>query len=301
MKQFKKVFCSVVDFQGLRSFEEILMDIDLRYVLPFRNKQVELSHVVEEADFITGLFVATQTKDIAPIHTPGDEEDYSAVVMGEGQGFAYPNVFLYIKASKVLMWEVNRMGVLESVMEYYFNTISAQYANSSFNVTLAPIMNLEASLRLDRLIEMDSVELQIAQPTEFLRQEANRDGAMGDIFNVVNNTNATKSISIKLVAEKEGLNKLNINSIRTLVSNFLRLPHIDHGRTKNKLVVVGKSRDENNLIEETINFVTDRLTGRFSIEKLVIAQHLQIPDRRSEIKNVYLELINFIRQLIRVR
>jgi hypothetical protein len=301
MSQSKKVFCSLIEHTGARSFEDILLDQNLRYVIDYKNKQLELSHVSNDGNYITGLFVATQTKDIAPVHTPGDEEDYSAVNLGEGQGFAYPNVFLYLKSSKVLLWEVNRMGVIETGMQYYFNTISEHYANGEFNVLITPIMNLEASLRLTNLIEMDSIELQIAEPTQYLREMVGNDGAMSDINNLVNKTNATKSVSIKLTAEKTSLNKLNLRSIIDLANSYLNIPHGNHGRTKNKLVVIGKSGDEENLIEETINFVSNRVSGVFKIDKLTIAQHLQIIERKDGIKLVEITLRQSILQLIGIR
>ena len=301
MKQPKKVFCSLVEYSGSRSFEDILLDNNLRHVIDYKNKHLELSHVTDNGNFITGMFVATQTKDIAPVHTPGVEEDYSAVSLGAGQGFAYPNVFLYLKSSKVLLWEVNRMGVVESVIQYYFNSISELHSNSSYHVAITPIMNLEASIRLSRLIEMDSVEIQIAQPTQYLRELVGNDGAISDMHNLVNKTNATKSITIKLSAEKTSFNKLNLRSIIDLASSYLNIPHGEHGRTKNKLIVIGKSGDENNLIEETVNFVSDRVSGVFRIDKLTIAKDLQIVERKDGIKLVELKLRQQILQLVGIR
>ena len=299
MLQSRKVFCSTVDFHGAPNFESVLLSPNLRqYVLSYRNKQIELSHVVDEGDIITGLFVATQTKDIAPIHLPGDEDDYSAVPIENGKGFAFPNVVLYIKSLKVLLWEVNRNGLLESGIEYYFNTVSGLRFNNIYQVSLASVMNLDASIRLNRLLEMDSIEFQIAQPLTFLREEAGREGAMSDISNLVNQTNATQSVTIKLVADKTGINKLNPVGIFNIVSNFLRLPHIEHGRVKNKLVIVGKSGDEESIIEETINFVADRCEMNFRIERLEIAPHLQVNERKEGIRLVYLEAVNLIRGLI---
>jgi len=301
MKQPKKVFCSLVEYSGSRSFEDILLDNNLRHVIDYQNKHLELSHVTDNGNFITGMFVATQTKDIAPVHTPGVEEDYSAVSLGAGQGFAYPNVFLYLKSSKVLLWEVNRMGVVESVIQYYFNSISELHSNSSYHVAITPIMNLEASIRLSRLIEMDSVEIQIAQPTQYLRELVGNDGAISDMHNLVNKTNATKSITIELSAEKTSFNKLNLRSIIDLASSYLNIPHGEHGRTKNKLIVIGKSGDENNLIEETVNFVSDRVSGVFRIDKLTIAKDLQIVERKDGIKLVELKLRQQILQLVGIR
>jgi len=301
MLQSKKVFCSLVEYAGFRSFEDVLLDQNLRYVIDYNNKHLELSHVSNDGNFITGLFVATQTKDIAPVHTPGVEEDYSAVSLGDGQGFAYPNVFLYMKSSKVLLWEVNRMGVIETGIQFYFNSISELHADSSFNVIVTPIMNLEASLRLSRLIEMDSIELQIAEPTQYLRELVGNDGAISDINNLVNRTNATKSISIKLTAQKNGIEKLNIRSIIDLANNYLNIPLGNRGKSKNKLIVIGKSGDEENLVEETINFVSNRVSGGFKIEKLTIAQHLQIVERKDGIKIVEVALRQSILQLVGVR
>jgi len=299
MIQKRKVFSSLIDFQGAGDFESILLNPILRqYVLPYKSKQIELSHVANEGDFITALFVTTQTKDIAPIHLPGDDDDYSAVPIENGKGFAFPNVILYIKSLKVLLWEVNRSGLLESGFEYYFNTLSELKFNSSYNVALAPIMNIDASTRLNKLFEMDSIEMQIAQPLSFLRAEAGREGAMADISKVVNQINATQSITIKLVADKTGINKLNPVGVMNFVRGFLNLPHLEHGRVKNKLVIIGKSGDDDNIIEETINFVADRFENEFNIEKLEIAPHLQISERKEGMKIVYIKCVNQIQVLI---
>jgi len=298
MLQIKKVFCSLLDVQGDRTFESILLNNDLKGVLPFKGKSLELSHVVDEGNYITGMFVATQTKDIAPLHKPGDDNDYSAVSMGDGQGFAFPNVFIYIKALNALVWEVNRMGVVESGMEYYFNTVSSMYANNLFHVNLLPIMNIEASTRLDRMIEMNEIEFQIAEPTRFLRAEAGAEGTMSDLSKVVSKLNATKCITIKLTAYDNAIDKLDKKSVWEIVRSFMHIPDGVHGHTKNKLVVIGKSGDDDNLIEETINFVTDRLKSLFKINKVTIASDLQIDERKESIRTVAITLYNQIKELI---
>lgn len=296
----KKVYCSLVNCTGTSVFESVLLDINLiSKVLPYKNKEIELSHVTDEGNCITGLFVATQTKEIAPIHTPGNHDDYSAVALGAGQGFAYPNVFLYLKSSKILLWESNRLGLLESGMEYYFNTISTVHFSNSFNVSLSAVMNLEASQRLNKLVELDSIEIQIAEPKEYLRTQAVSNGSLNDIYDIVNKVNASKSIYIKIKAEDDPLNKLNRTWINRLASNFFENTYTSKSRVQNKLIVSGKRGSEDGAVEETINFVTDRLKDSFKIEKLVIAPHLQINERKEGIRMVNEALKPIISELFR--
>lgn len=145
---------------------------------------------------------------------------------------------------------------------------------------------------------MNSIELQIAAPTEYLTQEAGNNGAISDLYKVVNETNATKCVSIKLTAEEARLNKLDRSGVRNLVNGFLRIPQGYHGRTKNKLIVVGKSGDDDRIIEETINFVTDRVKSQFSLEKIEIAPHLQVEERKEGIRLCNIQLTEIIRILI---
>jgi hypothetical protein len=262
------------------------------------DKSVEISHVKVESSFITGFFVSTQDAGIAPIHKPGDEEDYSAVAIPDGKGFAYPNVFVYLRELEVLAWESNRSGQAETGMADYFNTIAKNHV-LDLDISLNPIMNINAYERLSNFLEITKIDMKVTEPIEQLRNEAGKGGAISDIYNVVNKTNASKAISITLVANENKNSKLDKEAIIRLFKSFVPIQSNKIGNNKNKLVIVGKNRSEDgSLIEETINIVLNRFETRFSLEKLKIAPHLQIDERKQGILGAIISRLDEIRKLI---
>ena len=294
----KRVFISKVENEGIYSLDKFLRTKSLYKTLEMGDKLVEISHIKVESSFITGLFVSTQEAGIAPIHKPGDEEDYSAVPVPDGKGFAFPNVFIYLRELNVLAWESNRSGQAEKGMAEYFNTIASNHL-LDMKISLIPIMNINAYDRLNNLLEITKVEIKVAEPLELLRNEAGKDGAISDIYNVVNKTNASKAVTLSLVASEKKANKLDKSSIIKMFKSFVPIQSYQHGRDKNKLLIVGKHRgDDGRLIEETVNIVLNRYESSFPLEKLKIAPHLQIDERKQGILGAIISKIDDIRKLL---
>lgn len=298
MANFKRVYLSKVENEGTYSFERFLKNVKFHKIVEMNDKRVEISHIHVEKSYITALFVSTQESGIAPIHKPGDEEDYSAVPIPDGKGFAYPNVFIYLPELDVLAWESNRSGQAEKGMEYYFNTI-ADYNKLDMKVSFNPIMNADAFNRISNLFEVNKIDLQIAAPTVALRGEVGRSGAFADIKSLVEDVNATKVITISVAADEKKEDKLNKQSIIALFHKFIPLQENKLGHVKNKMLIKGKQRgDDGRLVEETINIVLNRYEDRFHLDRLKIAPHLQIQERKEGIIGAILSKIDVIKKLL---
>jgi hypothetical protein len=297
MANLKKVYFSKVEVIGNVSFDNILRNASYRKVIEYNDKLVELSHIDVDEHYIRGLFVSTQDAGIAPIHKPGDDEDYSAVTIPNGKGFAYPNAFIYLRELNVLIWEANRMGLSEVGMSYYFETVSGLIL-SNIKVHFHPILNFNPTLRINKLLEINKIELQIAEPTELLKKSA-KDGFFSQVAKLANSSNATKSMSITLVANEERKEKLSKVNILDLLKGFLPIQSYAHGRVKNKMIVVGKTRNEQGLVvEEIVNIVLNRFESSFNLVKLRIAPHLQITERKEGITLVAVTRFDEIKKLI---
>jgi len=293
----KKVYFSKVEVIGSVSFDSILRSKSYRKVIEYNEKLVELSHIIVSENYISGMFVSTQDAGMAPIHTPGDEEDYSAVLVPSGKGFAFPNGFIYIRELNVMIWEVNRLGLTELGMSNYFDTVAGLIL-ADVKVNFLPIMNFDASARVSNLQEINKIELQIAEPTNILKRTA-QDGFFSSITDLANSSNATKSMAITITAEESGKFKLNKKSVMDLVSNFLPIKTYEHGRVKNKLIVSGKMRNEfGTVVEEIINIVLNRFEDKFNLEKLRLAPHLQISERKEGLTLVATTRFDQIKNLI---
>jgi len=293
----KRTFVSRVIMSDGYSFEDCLLNF--KGYVPFNSKDIELSFVEDHLHYITGCFVATQKKGIAPQHKPGVENDYSAIPLGPGKGLAYPNMFLYIKELQVLIWEVNRYGVVESSMSNYFETIATQKTLAGFHCSIFPLLNLNASKRIKNMLRIDSVELQIANPVAYLNQNAAQ-GALSSVGKLVNETNATKSIGITLKAEPSSGGSLTKSGISSLLGFFASdTPKTVKGRTHDRFIVKGvKNIEDSIVVEETINLVFDRMVGYFKLKNQTIQSDLQIPKRKEGIELVYMKLHSSLKELL---
>lgn len=298
MGNWKKVYLSRVDAVGTMSFESFLINKDCCKYIEVNEKKIEISHIDIQPNYIAGFFVTTQDTGIAPLHTPGDENDYSAVPVPEGKGFAYPNVFVYLRGLNVLAWEKNHLGLTESGMANFVNT-KALNLGHNLVVEFVPIMNLDAAERINKFLEISKIELKVTEPTEFLRGEYGANGAMSDIKNIAKKTNATRSMSIILTAREKAANMLNKDSIIDILTGFIPIKMNKHGRDKNKMIIIGKSLNEDgSIIEEAVNIVINRYEDKFKLDKIKIAPHLQIIERKRGILGAVLSKIDIIKKLL---
>lgn len=120
----KKVTCYSVNIPESMDFVQLLLDNEESSLKPFvldQYRTIELKYTqIQKNGSIVGLFVTTSRKNIPPAHKPGNGDDYTALPLDDGQGLAYPNVFLYDPQFKVLYLETNRMGVSPSKICAYF-------------------------------------------------------------------------------------------------------------------------------------------------------------------------------------
>lgn len=102
----KKVTCYSVNIPESMDFVQLLLDNEESSLKPFvldQYRTIELKYTqIQKNGSIVGLFVTTSRKNIPPAHKPGNGDDYTALPLDDGQGLAYPNVFLYDPQFKVL-------------------------------------------------------------------------------------------------------------------------------------------------------------------------------------------------------
>lgn len=297
MQQARKVLFAKISINGGRKFTDILLSDDVKkFIIPYNGKDLEISHVNNTERYITGIFVATQKTDIPPVHTPGEDDDYSAVELADGKGFAFPNVFLYCKDNGVLCYEVNRLGFSEKTITYYFNRYSELKCDADFSFEMASVLNIDPVKRTKSLLKINEIEMQIASPLNYLSSKAIKDGSFSDIAKVVEKTNATKGISIKIMASDDKPNRINKNETLKMIRNFLSLPHNSKERVRDKMIISGVTQNEDNItVPDIINVMLNNLEGYFNIEKHRIAKNLQIPERKNGIESVYKRFYNDIK------
>lgn len=296
----KTVYMYFVIFSSDKKFEEILLDSDFQKALNINQyKTVELRNVSQEKNgTIIGLFVSTQRKNIPPTHMPGNDE-YSAIPLKEGEGLVYPNIMLYSPDTHTLYLESNRLGVSDKSINDYFNEHAKRLKLSNFHLELSPILKTEAYERIKNMQAINSIIFKVANPIQMLTNQA-ENGALEQFGALSRDMNATKTMEIKLTAnelEGGGLNKTYILSIYNFFSKLVNKAAFNN--RSNKLIIRGiiPSSDGNTMIEDTVDFLLDRLSGNFKLDEPVVASHPQFIDRKDGILNVYRDKEPLIRNL----
>ncbi|MDD4636498.1 MAG: hypothetical protein PHV66_02665 [Bacteroidales bacterium] len=303
----KKVQCFLVVVSEGFSFEEMLLSDDCKYVYNVsKQKKVEISLIEKNKNgTITGLFVATQNKNIPPAHEPGNDE-YSAVPLKNGEGLAYPNVFLYCTKTKTFYLESNRAGVSGKIICDYFIEKAKQNKIPGFSMALNIILTEDAYNRVKGSKYVKKVEFQVANPILLLQQKVIQDGPVKDFSKLAKEVNASKSIGVTL-SGKTGIGGLIKKKVIEIMDNFSNIysEHTPKGRARNKLIVYGVYEGEDGEgereREEVIDFFSDRVTGYFSIEDFTLAKDLQPKERKDGILGVYVSLYSTIAKIIGVK
>lgn len=160
------VYASQVTCNDSNLFEHILCNTTPTL---FRKKVVEISHVDDTEQTIIGMFVTTLKTDLPPQHQPGDETDYSAIPIPDGKGLAYPNVFLYDKQRKIMLWEVNSLGMSDKKLEQFFAKYDTDH-DTNLDCHFIPVTTIDFLERLQRFRIIGSVELTIADPLQLFQR-----------------------------------------------------------------------------------------------------------------------------------
>lgn len=179
----KKVTCYSVNIPESMDFVQLLLDNEESSLKPFvldQYRTIELKYTqIQKNGSIVGLFVTTSRKNIPPAHKPGNGDDYTALPLDDGQGLAYPNVFLYDPQFKVLYLETNRMGVSPSKICAYFEARAIRDSIPTFWIEISPLLKKEAYERVENMVRIKYVNLKLAKPTGLLRNNLSKGSLRG--------------------------------------------------------------------------------------------------------------------------
>lgn len=275
-------------------FSTILLDSRFHQPLRIDQKNIEIKYAEQTPDeIITGIFVATKRDGIAPIHKPG-EEDFSAIQLKEGEGLAYPNVFLFDPRNKILLLEYNKAGASATNICEYFHQ---RHIDLALNILLTE----DAYKRIQKMSVIETIEIQVANPTNVIRENFAESATIKDFANIAQNLNATKSLSLIVKGELKtgGLTK---NTILQTLHDFLHIGHKTSGlRVSNKFVVTGKQSGDSgsdSMIEETINLFVDKIKGQFVLDEPSIQKDIQAHERKEGIISTYDDKIKEVKKVI---
>lgn len=301
----KKVFCYNVRVPDHYDFTTILCNPEFHKPVGIGVKKIEIDNLKRDSSkrVITGIFVCTQTRDIPPAHKPGDS-DYSAVPLGNGQGLAYPNAFLYCEQTKVLLMEFNMYGVTIKNLIEFFGTNAAKSNILDWEMGIEIILTRDAYERARNLTTVKEITVQVATPHNLVTTDSYNHGSLEDIALLAKDLGATRSISVTFKGEyvDGGLSKTKTLGFMDVMNRIGQRFMNSTGMAKNSLIVTGTvPNGDGQEREEAINFFIDRLESTFELEDKKIHANLQPLSRKNGMDEVYNNLKADLKELIGIR
>ena len=280
--------------ESASDFKKVLLAPENHQAIRIDKKDIEIKYVDTNPNgTITGIFVSTRKDGIAPAHKPG-EEDFSAIQLKEDEGLAYPNAFLFDPQTNVILLEQNRSGATANNICEYFNAI---------DLKLRILLTADAYQRLNNMAVIQEVEIEVATPTQIIRNEYAQNATLRDFANISNDLHATKSIklTIKSEAKQGGVYK---PSLLQLINNILHIGrHTPGAKTSNKITVKGKQQDnagQHALINDCIDLFENKLKGQFNLDEPPIQENIQAHDRKNAMLGIYKEKAEQIKSIIAI-
>ena len=278
----KKVYVSLVETNNPEAFAKALRKPN--HVLSFVtgiNYEITDLHETEEESFdrgvIKGIFVTTRSTEIPPQHEPGSFDDYSAVVVDEGKGLAYPNVFIFDKKDKDFLIEVNTNGIRENRIEDYIRRCVIS-DNPDFWIKLTPAIRGDFDEVVKRLSKITSIEATVYDPIGAI---ASDDSSLSDIRKIAESTSGRK-IDLK-VSIGRSKSSLNLESIKKLISSFRNLE-------KAKFLVKGVEENGDAIVKRVLNLVNYRYSYEFDLKGT--PDSINSKERLTEISKIYQRYLN---------
>lgn len=273
----KKVYASVVSSSNYDTFEQVLTGNT--EVIHVGNKLVEIAHVEETETYVTGVFVSTQTANLAPQHQPGVEGDYSAIVIDEGKGLAYPTAFLYDRERHIILWEANTLGMNEKRFEVFFQQYDRNH-HTVMQCSFSPVVTTDFLERITSLQRIDSFFLKIGDPLQILNRQ---DASFEEMRDLANSSNATGTIELKIKADTG--HTLSIDYIRSQIQSILHLNNRLNAQIQCK--TSGQIlNDEDNLEKTTIDLLLDKFVTYYDIDRVDNAS-IQADLRKNGLRQAY--------------
>lgn len=274
----KRVYASTVVSSDFDTFESIIAGNVP--VLHLNNKDVEISHVHQNADVICGLFVSTQMANLAPQHEPGIEADYSAIEIEAGKGLAYPNAFLYDKARHILLWEVNTQGMNEKKFETFFRVCDNRNG-TNMQCHFYPIVTTDFLERINRLERINSFSLKVGDPIQILNRD---EASFADMRNLARSAEATGTIEVKVKASPG--HTLSIDFIRSQVQSAVRLNRDNADANINCRTSGFYYNEDDNLESTTVDMLIDKFVAYYELDQLDNAS-IQAESRKNGLQQAY--------------
>jgi hypothetical protein len=281
-------------------FEDLLFSDkfkDSPYTKP-NGKTTELKFLEDKGDYVTGLVVTTKESGLPP-KRDRNEDTISELGFKDGEGLVYANVFIYDKALKVLMYEVNKNGTyLEEFVQYIYGFCNRTEPFGVFTISAPIVLRLNSYEEMLAMKYYSKIEFEITQPTQLII-ENDAVEKIADVVKDLNGEYLKMDVGMQGRSMRGGLS----TDIVQGMADFLHSLPIGKGKSVPTLKVSGLIQDpesEDKSFQHTLDLITEKYLADFKIEEQVNASSIQVIERKHSIKEVYLRCRADFKKIIAV-
>ncbi len=271
-------------------FEDIIS-----YCIPQISGNTEIKLISSSIEnCIVGIVEKVQERNIAPIKdkVSGETNPLDIDVSREGPAFA--NIFLYSKASKIFLYEINKNGMfLSRFIEAMTSIWNNGHQSEPIKIHSCQLLRKDEYERLSRFSRFSSFEIELTNPRELYRELSSRNDTLSRaIKNYLNENNLDSNI-IKI--KQSVFNKrvqsqhLNESAIREFIEINRTMLSAEARSNIRELKFSGYYQDsDDEKMSTEVDLVGDTFKLFLKLQDRILISDFQTNERKSEIERLYL-------------
>lgn len=289
------------------TFEEILIFLNGKEYKD-THKNIEFNIIDNnEEDYLIGIVVTTQLKEIPPLRDLETKEYKSIGIDVAKESLAFANIFLYDIKRNVFIYEINKNGCyLNQFREAVFTLWNSNDDNENirFDLIFPTIFRANEYRRVLSLDYYKRFSIELLKPSELINEfnETNNSilKSIKSIAEAANEGNADTITYNQEVSSKQ-INKLGLS--KSIVKNGIRAIREVANKGYRENIVECKiegfdmdSEDPRTL--KAIDIFGDVFKETFKIENITIHQDTQQNERKLGIEKIYRKILPEIKRII---
>ena len=288
--------------------ESVLTTLD-KFKKESNNKsyQIKLWNNETDRDFVSGIVITEQLKDLPPKRNK-DTGEFSSLGLQENERLAFGNAFLYDKTLKVIFYEVNGNGCyldqFALILKDEWNARQQGQQNQIIDISFASIPLNGGYQQYLSMYYLREFIFEVACPQAIIQEyQDSHSSVFGaikpDLNRAVNNNADVMQIRYATLGKKANAQGLDASKIRKLVKAGQFLLTGNQRANVRELKIVGFERSpEGKSHRTTADLITDLMRG--SIELPSVDQHedLQEGARQSQIESLHSNMRQNIQNIL---
>lgn len=291
-KKIDTVRVTVKSIEG-HKFEDILTSsaVDGREY-SIKGKDVTLTVMEKPSAYVIGLIETSRRHNVPPKKNK-TKKTIGGLGLGDDEGLAYANIFIYDTKTRVLMYEVNKNGCyLDHFVDFIYRCCNAKDSPyTSIDISLANVLSIDGYKKVMNMTVKKSVEFSIARPSQMIQEYNNKHGAVAESVKTgaeLNSDRASSKFEVIMSGKAKHQGKsLAVQPIGIMIDELNNLLLGKYRNNLEKFIVAGYEQDSDDNKISTIDLIADRYKAIIKLDEPRENTDLLEDQRKKQIKELY--------------